>query len=254
MALEGAAVLVSLDDQSGRDAVERMRADFVANASHELRTPLAAILGYVETLLDPAAGADSALRARFLGIINNEAQRMQQLIEDLLSISRIEASKAQPLDEVLSLADLTRSVVAEITAGGRPRAADIALTLTQDGTIRADRAQLSQVIHNLIGNAMKYGRAGTPVRVALDTTGHGLVRLSVTDEGEGIPAEHLPRLTERFYRVDSARSRALGGTGLGLAIVKHVTERHRGRLDIASEVGKGTTVSLFLPPAAPAES
>jgi len=113
--------------------------------------------------------------------------------------------------------------------------------------VRGDRAQLSQLVHNVIGNAMKYGKHGTPVTIALRREGEAMVRLTVTDQGEGIPPEHIPRLTERFYRVDSGRSRSLGGTGLGLAIVKHVVERHRGRIDIASTVGKGTTVSVLLP-------
>ena len=247
MRLADGSRLVGLTDLTARDAVERMRADFVANASHELRTPLAAIIGFVETLSDPAAGSDAGTRQRFLGVIDKEARRMQRLVDDLLSISRIEASKAQQPEERVDLSSLTRDVVAELAASADPRAADIRLDIAGDGAvIRADRAQISQVIYNLLGNAMKYGRADTPVTLTIAPIG-GMIELTVTDEGEGIPREFLPRLTERFFRVDSARSRSLGGTGLGLAIVKHVVERHRGRLDIDSDVGVGTTVRLRLP-------
>lgn len=239
--------LVGLTDLTARDAVERMRADFVANASHELRTPLAAILGFVETLSDPEAGGDAPLRQRFLGVMEKEARRMQRLVEDLLSISRIEASKGYLPDEVIDLAALARDVVGEIAAGGDARAGDIALSTTAPAPVRADRAQLSQLMHNIIGNAMKYGRAGTAITVRIAPAGAQMMELSVSDQGDGIPADALPRLTERFYRVDSARSRTLGGTGLGLAIVKHVVERHRGRLDIESEEGVGTTVKVRLP-------
>jgi two-component system phosphate regulon sensor histidine kinase PhoR len=239
--------LVGLTDQTARDAVERMRADFVANASHELRTPLAAIIGFVETLSDPEAGGDAATRQRFLGVLDKEARRMLRLVEDLLSISRIEASKGYLPDEVIDLAELIRDVAAEIAATTDPRGEDVALQLEGPAPVKADRAQLSQLLHNIIGNAMKYGRAATPIRVRLAPAGAQMVELSVADEGDGIPADALPRLTERFYRVDSARSRTLGGTGLGLAIVKHVVERHRGRLDIESREGEGTVVRVRLP-------
>ena len=247
MPLADGSRLVGLTDLTARDAVERMRADFVANASHELRTPLAAILGFVETLSDPAAGSDAGTRQRFLGVIDKEARRMQRLVDDLLSISRIEASKGQQPEERINPATLAREVVGELTASADPRAADIALDITDaELTVRADRAQLSQLIHNLVGNAMKYGRAGTPVQLAVSPV-DGMVEISVQDQGDGIPREMIPRLTERFFRVDSARSRSLGGTGLGLAIVKHVTERHRGRLDIHSDEGVGTIVRVRLP-------
>lgn len=239
--------LVGLTDQTARDAVERMRADFVANASHELRTPLAAIIGFVETLSDPEAGGDAATRQRFLGVLDKEARRMLRLVEDLLSISRIEASKGYLPDEVIDLAELVRDVAAEIAATTDPRGEDVALQLEAPAPVKADRAQLSQLLHNIIGNAMKYGRAATPIRVRLNPAGAQMVELSVADQGDGIPADALPRLTERFYRVDSARSRTLGGTGLGLAIVKHVVERHRGRLDIESREGEGTIVRVRLP-------
>ena len=240
--------LVLLTDQTARDAIDRMRADFVANASHELRTPLAAILGYVETLADPAAGGDEALRTRFLAIIDGEARRMQQLVLDLLSMSRIESQKHLAPTEPVAIDRLAEAVVDQLRAAGTPRASAINLSVEPAlPAVAGDEAQLSQVLHNIIGNAMKYGRDGTPVSVSVATGRGGLVRIAVRDEGDGIAPEHLPRLTERFYRIDSARSRALGGTGLGLAIVRHIVERHRGELDISSEVGMGTEVTVRLP-------
>ncbi len=237
--------IVHLIDQTDQDAAERMRVDFVANASHELRTPLASILGFIETLGDEA-GEEPALRARFLKVMFDEARRMQRLVEDLISLSRIEADKyrlpAQPVDLGLLIAD----VCEELRDSGAPRAQDINCIVAEQVPVAGDRAQLSQMLHNLLGNAMKYGRPDTPIALSLETDA-AAVRLIVADQGEGVPTVHLPRLTERFYRVDAGRSRTLGGTGLGLAIVKHIVERHRGRLEIASTVGVGTTVTVRLP-------
>jgi two-component system phosphate regulon sensor histidine kinase PhoR len=238
--------IVHLIDRTGSYTSERIRVDFVANASHELRTPLASLLGYVETLRDEA-GEDPATRKRFLKVMFDEARRMQRLIEDLISLSRIEAEKYRAPDQSIDLAALIEEVRAEVSASADDRAGDLTTEVADVAPVRGDRAQLSQVLHNLVGNAMKYGRAGTPVTVTLKASNDGMVRIAVSDEGEGIPSEHIPRLTERFYRVDSGRSRAMGGTGLGLSIVKHIVERHRGRLDIASTVGKGTTVTVLLP-------
>lgn len=241
--------IIHLSDRTGRHAVERARVDFVANASHELRTPLAAILGFIETLSDENAGNDAAIRSRFLSVMDNEARRMQRLIDDLISLSRIEADKHALPDTRVAIPVLVARVAAEIN--GRGTAAPLELAIEEPvPDVQGEDAQLSQVLHNLIGNAIKYGREGEPVKIAVQHEGDD-VRISVTDRGEGIAAQHLPRLTERFYRVDAGRSRGLGGTGLGLAIVKHIVERHRGRLDIASKVGVGTTVSVLLP-AAPA--
>ncbi len=242
--------VIHLIDRTTSYAAERARVDFVANASHELRTPLAAILGFIETLDDPKAGADAEVRARFLEVMFKEARRMQRLIDDLISLSRIEAEKYRLPETPLALPQLIEEVAAEIRDEDGARRADLVLLVNQDvPDVNADYAQLSQVIHNLVGNAFKYARPGAPVTIALDRDG-SLIRLSVTDQGEGIAPEHLPRLTERFYRIDSGRSRTLGGTGLGLAIVKHIVERHRGRLDIVSKLGVGTTVSVLLPAAA----
>jgi two-component system phosphate regulon sensor histidine kinase PhoR len=241
--------LVHLVDRSLAHAAERIRVDFVANASHELRTPLAAILGFAETL-GGEAGAEEATRTRFLGVIMKEAQRMQTLVDDLISLSRIEADKHRVPDDAIDL----RALVGEVTrvVQDQPASRDRALEIDAAGELPAvagDRAQLSQLLHNIIGNAIKYGRAGTPVRISLSPVDAGMIRLAVVDEGDGIDPKHLHRLTERFYRVDSGRSRAMGGTGLGLSIVKHIVERHRGRLDIASVPGNGTTVTIMLPAA-----
>ncbi len=240
--------IVHLVDQTGNYAAERMRIDFVANASHELRTPLASILGFIETLRDEA-GEDAEVRARFLKVMDDEARRMQRLVEDLISLSRIEAEKFRLPDQAVNLAQLVADVCAEVADAAGDRGLDLVATIDPRlAPVSGDTVQLSQMLHNLIGNAMKYGRAGTPVSIDLKRDDLNMIRLSIRDEGDGIAAVHIPRLTERFYRADAGRSRSLGGTGLGLAIVKHIVERHRGRLDIASQVGVGTVVSVILPP------
>ncbi|MBB5698776.1 ATP-binding protein [Sphingomonas yantingensis] len=238
--------VVHLIDRTGSYAADKIRIDFVANASHELRTPLASILGFIETLRE-GAGDDPDTRDRFLKIMFGEATRMRRLVDDLMSLSRIEAEKYREPDQIVRLGELVEEVRAEVTSIADARAADLVTAIADAPPIKGDRAQLSQVLHNLVGNAMKYGRPGTPVTVELRHDGGAMLRLSVRDEGDGIAAEHLPRLTERFYRVDSGRSRQAGGTGLGLSIVKHIVERHRGRLDIASAPGRGTTVTVLLP-------
>lgn len=237
--------LVTLTDLSVQQSVARAHADFVANASHELRTPLAAVLGYVETLKDPKAGENESTRLRFLDIIAKEANRMQALVEDLMSLSRIEASKHQLPTEVIDLIAIARQCMGETQAADR-------LTLQaeiSDARISGDAAQLAQALRNLIDNALKYGGADTPVTVRIEKGSTGWISLSVADQGEGIAPQHMPRLTERFYRADPGRSRQIGGTGLGLSIVKHIVERHRGRFDIASRLGHGTTATCIFPPA-----
>jgi two-component system phosphate regulon sensor histidine kinase PhoR len=240
--------LVLLNDQSGRQATERMRVDFVANASHELRTPLAGILGFIETLRDPLAGGDDATRNRFLTIMDGEARRMQRLVDDLMSLSRIEAEKYHLPNQPVGIPALAEEVVQVFRQSQNKRAQDIVLAIDPDlPPLCGDRAQLSQLLHNLISNAMKYGTPGTEIGVAARLLPHDMVEVSVTDRGDGIAPEHLPRLTERFYRIDSSRSRAMGGTGLGLAIVKHIVQRHRGLLHLDSKLGQGTTVRAELP-------
>ena len=244
---EGRA-LILFDDVTQARATERMRVDFVANASHELRTPLATLAGFIETLQGPAA-EDEPARQRFLGIMATEADRMSRLIDDLLSLSRIELDKYVRPSERLNLAGMIAEVGAalqvRLDADQRTLVIDEAADLPD---VIADRDQVLQLLHNLMSNALKYGHTGTPITVSArpDPDG-GCVRISVADVGDGIAPEHLPRLTERFYRVDSQRSRTMGGTGLGLAIVKHIVERHRGRLEIESKLGEGTKVSFTLP-------
>jgi two-component system, OmpR family, phosphate regulon sensor histidine kinase PhoR len=244
--------LVLLDDVTQAKVTERMRVDFVANASHELRTPLATLTGFIETLQGPAA-EDEPARQRFLAIMAQEADRMRRLIDDLMSLSRIELDKFIRPTQALELkgiaAEVGRTLAIRLDTDQRQLLIDEPADLPR---VIADRDQILQVLHNLVSNALKYGRVGTPIRVSLvaDPGAAGrdpAVRISVADHGEGIAPEHLPRLTERFYRVDSQRSRTLGGTGLGLAIVKHIVERHRGRLEIDSRLGEGTTVCFTLP-------
>jgi len=237
--------LVRLVDQSQARAAEQMRVDFVANASHELRTPLATLLGFLETLQDDEAGGDAETRERFLKIMFDEATRMRDLLDDLMSLSRIEAERFALPRETVDLVPLVEQakVALKPLLSGRK----LVLQNETDGArVAGDRGQLAQLLNNLLVNALKYGRPGTAVRVRLEQAGE-MIRLAVIDQGEGIEAEHIPRLTERFYRVDASRSRQVGGTGLGLAIVKHIVLRHRGRLEIASTIGTGTEVSVYLP-------
>ena len=250
--LSGDRYLVTFTDITQARLTERMRADFVANASHELRTPLANISGFIETLQGPAAD-DEPARHRFLDIMAREAGRMSRLIDDLLSLSRIELDKyvrpQAPLELPPLLADVGKTLAMRLEADGRRLLIEVQEGLPQ---VVGDRDQILQVLHNLVSNALKYGQSGTPIRVRAECLPEGprseeAVRVSVEDEGEGIAPEHLPRLTERFYRIDIGRSRSMGGTGLGLAIVKHIVDRHRGRLDISSHEGVGTTVSFTLP-------
>jgi two-component system phosphate regulon sensor histidine kinase PhoR len=249
-ALDDHSVLVRMIDRSAAVSAEKMRVDFVANASHELRTPLSTIMGYAETLGEEGE-LPTELRTRFGSTIREEAQRMLQIIEDLMSLSRIEADRFLAPNEMVTLDDIV-----EIAAGNAARlrgAAQCELVLdVAPGLppVRGDRSQLLQVVDNLVSNAVRYGCTGPGSRVRVSAAqADGWVTVTVTDYGPGIPREHLPRVTERFYRVDPARSRESGGTGLGLAIVKHIVERHRGTLDIRSIVGEGTSVSVRLPAA-----
>lgn len=245
--------MVHLSDRSSAQAAEKMRVDFVANASHELLTPLAAVKGFIETLDDPAASEDPVTRSRFLGIMAKETDRMQALVRDLMSLSRIEAEKYDPPQTPVDFAHIVVDTVDQLR-NSQERGGDIALDMTVDTLpVMGDAGQLRQLASNIINNAMKYGRAGTPIMVSLAHSRSGaMLAFSVVDQGDGIAPEHLPRLTERFYRVDSGRSRSVGGTGLGLSLVKHIVDRHRGHLEIRSNVGSGTSVSVLLP-VAPAD-
>lgn len=244
------AILVRLIDRSEARAAEQMRVDFVANASHELRTPLATLIGYTETLREHTGELDGETQGRFLAIVHEEARRMQRVVEDLISLSRIEAEKFTTPTEAVDLEQLIEVAVESAKRMADERGSAL-LCKVDPGLppVAADRVQILQVLDNLITNALRYGEPGTPVEVSASLEDE-MVHLRVADQGEGIAPEHIKRLTERFYRVDTSRSRSLGGTGLGLSIVKHIVERHRGRLTIESDVGKGTTVHVLLPVAA----
>ncbi len=246
-AADGSLALIVLHDTTALRRAERMRADFVANASHELKTPIAGLLGFIETLRGPARD-DAAARERFLGIMAEQADRMRRLVDDLLMLSRIEQHEHARPDTAIDLARVLAGVrdLLQLKASSSGVTVEIAV---EPGLPRAlgDYDELTVVFQNLIDNALKYARSGTAVKVTARPVGTNRVSVAVSDDSEGIPAAHLPRLTERFYRVDNARSRQLGGTGLGLAIVKHVVNRHRGRLDIQSTPGKGSTFTVTLP-------
>ena len=236
--------LVRLADRSALRSAERMRTDFVANASHELRTPLATIIGYAETLADEGS-VDEGMRAKFGATIQSEARRMLRIVDDLMSLSRIEADRYRAPDERVDLGEVARIAIEHATTLAERKGCKIETSIEHNlPLVTGDFGQLLQLADNLVGNAIRYGctEKSCSVDVAVRAVDHRVV-LTVSDRGEGIAAEHLPRLTERFYRVDSARSRESGGTGLGLAIVKHIVERHRGILDIRSEPGKSTEVT-----------
>ena len=242
--------LVRFVDRSESRAAEQMRVDFVANASHELRTPLSTLIGYTETLRERAEDIDHPTRERFLAVVHDEARRMQRVVEDLISLSRIEAEKFTAPTEAVALDPLIDHALDSARRMADERGSAL-IREVGDGLpqIAADGSQILQLLDNLVTNALRYGEPGTPVTVSADAEGP-MVHLSVRDQGEGIAPEHIARVTERFYRVDTSRSRSLGGTGLGLSIVKHIVERHRGRLNIESEVGRGTCVHVLLPAAA----
>lgn len=247
-------VMLFLRDLTSARRLEAMRVDFVANASHELRTPLASLLGFIETLQGPARN-DGLARDRFLAIMRTQALRMTRLIDDLLSLSRIELREHVAPTATVDLASIARQMVDAQAPLAGERGAALALE-APDGPypVLGERDELLRVVENLVENAVKYGGGTVLVTLARepDAARGPSIALTVRDDGPGIPPEHIPRLTERFYRVDVASSRQQGGTGLGLAIVKHTLNRHRGRLAIESEVGAGTTVRVILPEA-PAE-
>jgi two-component system phosphate regulon sensor histidine kinase PhoR len=247
---EVVATLITLRDQTEARRVERLRVDFIANASHELRTPLASLVGFIETL-QGSAHDDAKARDRFLAIMREQGRRMARLIEDLLSLSRIEQKQHVRPETVVDLAQTTRSVVDALTPMAEDLGVEIRISAAQQVMVAGDRDELLRVAENLIENAIKYGvRAGSEaagvVEVAV-TMNEKEGSLSVRDYGYGIAPEHLPRLTERFYRVDATQSRAKNGTGLGLAIVKHILSRHRGRLTITSRVNQGSCFVAAVP-------
>lgn len=250
---DGKGATVAFEDQTALDQAAAIRRDFVANVSHELRTPLTALVGFIETLRG-AARDDPAARERFLSIMERESGRMIRLVNDLLSLSRVEAEEFRRPSELVDIGGLLRSVITTQRDGAEAAGVTISLDLDPAAKfVRGDPDQLMQVFHNLMENGVKYGGSGGRLnircaRLEREPKLRGpAVSVEVADEGEGIDPIHLPRLTERFYRVDSHRSREKGGTGLGLAIVKHIVNRHRGRLKIESEPGKGSKFIVILP-------
>jgi two-component system phosphate regulon sensor histidine kinase PhoR len=253
---DGAVAVLSLHDITELKRAEQMRADFIANASHELRTPLATLIGFIETLRGPAR-EDAEARERFLAIMHGQASRMSRLVEDLMSLSRIELNEhVMPRDRV-ALSPLLRQIAETLELRAGERDICIRLAVPPDlPDVLGDRDELAQVFQNLIDNAIKYGRSGSEIMLQAETASrptrgsssseNAMVCVAVCDQGEGIPHEHLPRLTERFYRVDTARSREMGGTGLGLAIVKHILNHHRGFLEVESTPGVGSVFTVFL--------
>ena len=258
---DGGTAILTLHDLTTVKRMERMRADFVANASHELRTPLAALSGFIETLQGPARDDEEA-REKFLAIMGEQARRMSRLVADLLSLSRIELNEHTPPSERVDLGRLVTTAAEALKPLAQAKGMTIRLDLDPGlAAVVAQPDELAQLFQNLLDNAVKYGRDDTEIEVRAAAAAElpraagtllradPVVRVSIRDYGEGIGKEHLPRLTERFYRVDTARSRKMGGTGLGLAIVKHIVNRHRGLLTIDSVVGEGTTFTVWLPAA-----
>jgi two-component system phosphate regulon sensor histidine kinase PhoR len=247
---EAVATLVTLRDLTESRRVERMRADFIANASHELRTPLASLLGFVETLQGSAQG-DARAREKFLRIMREQGRRMARLIDDLLSLSRIEQKQHLKPDAAVDLGQVARHVADTLAPLAKEMGAEIQLVAQESVVVIGDRDELVRVAENLIENAIKYGckvdtREGARVEVTVGQSAKDGF-LSVRDFGRGIAPEHLPRLTERFYRIDAGQSRAKNGTGLGLALVKHILARHRGRLAITSRLEQGSTFTAYAP-------
>jgi two-component system phosphate regulon sensor histidine kinase PhoR len=256
---EGAAAVLVLRDLTTAKRSERLRADFAANASHELRTPLATLVGFIETLRGPAR-EDEAARERFLAIMAEQAARMTRLVDDLLSLSRIEMNEHSAPTKPVDLAVVIGTVADALEQRAAARDMRIALKLPDNlPPALGDADELAQVFQNLLDNAIKYGAKGTTIEVTAGPSSRllsgarpgdrGALAITVRDHGQGIAREHLPRLTERFYRVDAARSRLLGGTGLGLAIVKHIVSHHRGALEIDSVLGEGSVFTVHLPAA-----
>ena len=249
----GAVALMVFHDVSSETMAEQMRQDFVANVSHELRSPIASLIGFIETLQGPAK-EDAEARDRFLGIMGDEAQRMARMIDDLLSLSRVEASERMRPQEQVNIAELLSMTRELLLSRAKENAMELVFDIAPDlPVIAGDRDELMEVFQNLMDNAIKYGQDETFVKISavqvdrIPEIGGAGIAVAVENEGEGIAPDQLPRLTERFYRVDKGRSREMGGTGLGLAIVKHIISRHRGRFNIESTVGKGATFTVYLP-------
>jgi two-component system phosphate regulon sensor histidine kinase PhoR len=248
---DGTAVIIALQDLTAARRIDQTRSDFIANVSHELRTPLSALIGFIETLHGPARD-DAAARERFLVLMREQAERMSRLIGDLMSLSRIELNEHSRPRGRVDVVSAAQSVVEVLQIKAKDKSVGLRLDMPErPAIVVGDDDEITQIIQNLVDNAIKYSGEGSTVTLAVKhiepPSGGDEIAIIVRDEGDGIEAEHLPRLTERFYRVDAARSRALGGTGLGLAIVKHIVNRHGGRLEIESTPGKGSTFAVKLP-------
>lgn len=244
-------LLITFQSLTELKRVDAMRSDFIANASHELRTPLASLVGFIDTLLGPAAN-DSVAREKFLGIMRAQADRMSRLIDDMLSLSRIEMHQHVLPTGSVDLSGLLREVREGLQGIADAAEVEVRLSLPQDAAVTTgDRGQLYEVFENLIDNAIKYGASGKYVDVTLTTVNRLGARylVSVVDRGVGVEPEQVPRMTERFYRIDAEASRKKKGTGLGLAIVKHIVQRHRGQIAIRSRAaeGEGLRVEIYLP-------
>ncbi len=250
-AVSGGAALMSFMDITEREQASQMRRDFVANVSHELRTPLTALMGFIETLRGPARD-DPEARTRFLDIMEGEASRMNRLVGDLLSLNRVESEERVRPKEVMDLNGHLASTIKTLEPLARAQDTTLELYVPEEPIeVLGDPDQLQQVFTNLVENAIKYGGDRVELRLHASERDRAVrgpaARIQVIDNGQGIDPVHLPRLTERFYRADSHRSREMGGTGLGLAIVKHIVNRHRGRMRVESDVGKGSVFTVILP-------
>ncbi|MEM7216131.1 MAG: ATP-binding protein [Pseudomonadota bacterium] len=244
----GRLFLLAFHDQTEAKRIDQMRSDFIANASHELRTPLASLLGYIETIKGPAKD-DPKARERFTDVMLDQAGRMSRLVNDLLSLSRIEMKSHVKPSDTVSISEVLSAVAASLNAMAQQMDVEIELNIEEDLQIIGDRDELIQVFENLLENACKYGQEGKRVSVSLERSeefGDPYALITVKDYGIGIAAEHQHRITERFYRVDVARSREKQGTGLGLAIVKHILNRHGSRLSVKSNPGEGAAFIVRL--------
>jgi two-component system phosphate regulon sensor histidine kinase PhoR len=242
----GRGAIAILHDITDLERLERVRRDFVANVSHELRTPLTAIRGYTETLLEGAL-EDQENNRKFLEIIKTHAIRLNSIASDLLALSELEAGKAAVEQASVSVGAAIEAALRTVEAEARLRRIELIRGHIEEVGVLGDRVHLEQALVNLLDNAVKFNRPGGEARVEVTRTTDDLVRVTVADNGIGIPSADLPRLFERFYRVDKARSREMGGTGLGLAIVKHIVERMHGRVTVESQLGKGSVFTVFLP-------
>jgi len=240
-------VLIILHDITDMERLERVRKDFVANVSHELRTPLTAIRGYAETLLGGAL-ADNENNRRFVEIIQSHAIRLNNIAADLMILSELESGRPTPLPERVSIREAVDMAISTVESEARVRGVFLHSSVTEGLEVLGHKIRLEQALVNLLDNAVKFNREDGEASVTAGIGAGGKVSIAVSDTGSGIPSSDLPRIFERFYRVDRARSRAVGGTGLGLSIVKHVVERMNGTLRVESTVGRGSTFTILLPP------